>query len=188
MTTGAQPPTQLGTLVHDWWQSLQPKLEPGGRKTGDPGALARLRRADLTGAALEEITLDLFRRLAPLSRLSRDTLFERTALIAAVLAHVREDDGRKVAVVAGEKTHRGQHVLHPLRLRRLFAAKTSVDCLAAFRRLVALLRNKANVSDLSESLMDWPDEWRGESRRRRWAFDYYGAGAAAYGESEQTTV
>ncbi|WP_374310244.1 type I-E CRISPR-associated protein Cse2/CasB [Methylocella sp.] len=44
----------------------------------------------------------------------------------------------------------------------------------AFRRLVALLGGTANVADLAESLLDWPDETRGESRRRRWVFDYYG--------------
>jgi len=33
--------------------------------------------------------------------------------------------------------------------------------------------------------LDWPDEWRGGERRRRWAFDYYGAGSAAPEDHEQ---
>jgi CRISPR type I-E-associated protein CasB/Cse2 len=142
----------------------------------------------LTGAAMEEVTIDLFRRLAPISKLPRDVLFERTALIAAVLAHVREYETRKVAEAAGEKTVDAQRVVHPLRLRRLFAARTPADSLIAFRRLIALLGKKANVADLAESLLDWPDERRGDERRRDWAFDYYGARSAAPEDHEQVSA
>jgi CRISPR system Cascade subunit CasB len=164
---------------------LQPDSGHVAGKGGNPGASARLRRADLIGASMEEVAIDLFRRLAPISKLERETLFERTALIAAVLAHVREDNNRKVAAAAGETTGGEQRVLHPLRLRRLFAARTATECLIAFRRLVALLGKKANVADLAESLLDWPDERRGAARRKRWAFDYYGASSAAPEDHEQ---
>lgn len=167
----------VGAVARDWWKSLRPETGTQRRK-GNPGALARLRRADLPAAALEEVTADLHRRLAAVSPLRREALFERAALIAAVLAHAREDESRKLAAAAGEKAG-DQFVLHPLRLRRLFAARSAPDCLVAFRRLVAVLRGKANVVDLAESLLDWPDEDRGDQRRTRWAFDYYGAGAAA---------
>jgi len=115
-------------------------------------------------------------------------LVERAALIAAVLAHVREDDRRKkVAAAAGEKS--GDHpLLHPLRLRRLFAARIAPECLIAFRRLVALLGKEANVADLAEGLFDWPDEIRGDKWRTRWAFDYYGAGSAAPAEDDQAAA
>jgi len=169
----------MGAIAFAWWSNLQPGFDPGSRRRGDPGALARLRRADLIGAAMEEVTIDLFRKLTPASKLPLDLLFERTALIAAVLAHVRTDDTRKVAARAGEKKGEDQRLLHPLRLRRLLAAHTLADCLIAFRRLVALLDRRANVADLAESLLDWPDAIRGDRRRTRWAFDYYGAANAA---------
>ena len=168
----------VGAIALAWWNSLQSGPPHDGRKGGDPGALARLRRADLVVAAMEEVTIDLCRRLAPISNLPPDRLFERAALIAAVLAHVRANDGRKVAAAAGEKVGDDRRVLHPLRLRRLFAARTPGDCLIAFRRLVALLDKKANVADLAANLLDWLDAVRGDWRRTRWAFDYYGAAIA----------
>jgi CRISPR type I-E-associated protein CasB/Cse2 len=179
----------IGSITYRWWNTLRPESRSDGSRAGNPGALARLRRADLCGAAMEEVTIDLFKKLEPISPLPRNLLFERAALVAAVLAHVREHDGRKVAAVAGEKMPDGeQHVLHPLRLRRLFAARNSTDCLIAFRRLVALLGNKANVADLSQTLFDWPDELRGDTRRTRWAFDYYGAGSAAPEDHDQAAA
>ena len=182
-TKDKQP--SLGRIALDWWSGLQVDSGKAARRGGNPGALARLRRADLVGAAMEEVTIDLFRRLTAISKLPRDNLFERTALIAAVLAHVSEHETRRVAAAAGEKNGGDQRVLHPLRLRRLFAAWDMRECLIAFRRLVAVLGKKANVADLAESLLDWPDEWRGGERRRRWAFDYYGAGSAAPEDHEQ---
>jgi CRISPR system Cascade subunit CasB len=173
-----EKPQSVGSVAWGWWNGLRPDSKQRARKRGNPGALARLRRADLVGAATEEITIDLFKRLASLKKLPADALFERTALIACVLSHVREDDYRRVATAAGAKTATDQRVLHPLRLRRLFAARTPADCLTAFRRLVALLGERANVADLAESLLDWPDEKRADRRRTRWAFDYYGAATA----------
>jgi CRISPR type I-E-associated protein CasB/Cse2 len=184
MTEVNREQPKIGSIAIGWWKGLQSEIRSDGHRAGNPGALARLRRADLAGAAMEEVAIDLFKRLAAISALKsnlrRDTLFERTALVAAVLAHVHEHDNRKVAAVAGEKEPGSdQRTLHPLRLRRLFAAHNPADCLVAFRRLVALLGKKANVADLAETLLEWPDEKRGDARRTRWAFDYYGAGRAA---------
>jgi CRISPR system Cascade subunit CasB len=135
---------------------------------------------------MEEVTIDLFRRLPRI--LPQDLLFERAALIAAVLAHVRIHAARKVAEAAGESISEDRRNLHPLRLRRLFAARTPADCLIVFRRLVALLDKKANVADLAESLLDWPDAARGDRRRTRWAFDYYGAAIAMPDDNGQAAA
>lgn len=178
----------VGAVAFAWWSSLQPQPQHDGRRRGDPGALARLRRADLIAAAMEEVTIDLARRLARAWKLPPDLLLERSALIAAVLAHVRDNDSRKVAAVAGAKIGDDRRVLHPLRLRRLFAARTPADCLTAFRRLVALLGKQASVSDLAESLLDWPDIERGDRRRTRWACDYYGAAIATPDDNDQAAA
>jgi CRISPR type I-E-associated protein CasB/Cse2 len=178
----------VGGVALGWWSRLQPETRQDRRRSGDPGALARLRRADLLDAAMEEVTIDLFHRLKLLVPFHGETLVERTALIAGVLAHVRENENRKVAAAAGEKAGEDQRVLHPLRLRRLFATRSAPDCLIAFRRLVLLLGKKTNVADLAESLMDWPDDLRGDKRRTRWAFDYYGAGSAAPEDHDQAAA
>ncbi len=179
--------TSIGFVAQKWWEDWRPKTQSNGRRSGDAGAFARLRRADLHAAMIEEVTCDLFRKLEPETKMPRECLFERAALIAAVLTHVREDESWKVAAAAGEKNG-DQHVLHPLRLRRLFATRSAPDCLIAFRRLVALLDKKVNVADLAESLFDWPDEVRGDKRRTRWAFDYYGASSAMPHATDQAAA
>lgn len=182
MTKENNKPT-VGTIARDWWSALQPDRSGASGRKGNSGALARLRRGDLIDAATEEATADLCRRLQALPQRPEtrsDTwLLERATLLAAVLAHVREHDPRKVAAAAGQTTGDDRRVLQPLRLRRLLAARSRDECLTAFRRLVALLDRKANVADLAECLFDWPDETRGDRCRTRFAFAYYGAGAAA---------
>jgi len=177
VTNNAEGKHAIGNAARLWWRTLQPPPDHQ-TKGGNSGALARLRRSDLGTAAIEEVTSDLHRRLAPLTWLSGTPLLERTALIAALLAHVREDDKRKVAAALG-KQEDDSYLLHPLRLRRLFATHKPAACLIAFRRAIAMLGNKTNVGDLAESLFDWPDAHRGETRRISWAFDYYGGGSAA---------
>jgi hypothetical protein len=50
-----------GEIARRWWTSLQPARERGYR--GDPGALARLRRASLIDAMTEPVTVRLHREL-----------------------------------------------------------------------------------------------------------------------------
>src|SRR5262245_20677920 len=117
MTNGqAQKTPTVGAIAFSWWRRLQPGTELAGGRGGDPGALARLRRVSLVDAAIEEVTVDLARRLAQACNLPPNLLFERAALIAAVLAHVRANDVRRVAAAAGKKIGEDRHVVHPLRL------------------------------------------------------------------------
>jgi hypothetical protein len=106
---------KVGDIARSWWNGLRPVHGQNGRRGGDSGALARLRRGDLLDAAMEEVTIDLFHRLERYVTIKRQILVERAALIAAVLSHVRDDDHPKVAVAAGEKIGTDQRLLHPLR-------------------------------------------------------------------------
>jgi CRISPR system Cascade subunit CasB len=171
MTNGQERTS--GEIALSWWASLQPARESGYK--GDPGALARLRRASLIDSMTEEVTVRLYRRLG----LARH-YFPRAALVACVLSHVRENEPRlKVARAAGASPGEENGVLSALRFRRLLNVRGEEDCSIAFRRLVALLGGKVNVKDLAESLLDWNDEEKGDWRRTRWAFDYFDAGFAA---------
>lgn len=178
---GMTEPSIYGVALQ-WWSRLKP--DPG--RKGDPGALAKLRRGGLQDAALEPATADLYRRLKPFLGGGRfDDAYETAALVAAVLAHVREHDNTNVARAAGATGDKAARV-SPLRFRKILAARGGPDCLIAFRRLVALLDKRANVGDLAVSLVEWNRDGAGDKRRTRWAFDYYNAGNVAPEAPDET--
>jgi len=189
MTDESSKKASIGGIAVGWWKEINPVMQNDGRRRGDSGAFARLRRADLPAAMIEERTYELFNKLRDLDvKISTENLFQRAALIAAVLAHVREHDpSRRVAQAAGEKIGE-QRLFHPLRLRRLFTTHSMPDCLVAFRRVVAVLDRKANITDLALTLFEWPDEIRGDMRRAKWAFDYYGASKAVPEADDEQAV
>jgi CRISPR system Cascade subunit CasB len=164
-------------IAMGWWTRLQPALD-NGRK-GDSGTLARLRRANLVSAAMEPETVILYRRLAPLLDRKREDGLTRTALIAAVLSHVREHHSIAVARALGPQQGEDDAILKPLRFRRLLSTLGDAELLIAFRRIVALLNRRANIGDIARSLAEWDDCPTGDRRRTRWAFDYHSAGDAA---------
>ncbi len=149
-------------IAQKWWWELQPERRGGG----DRAALARLRRAPtVLAAAMEPEALELCRRLGR----GPDRL-EPASLVAAVLAHVREDSGpsMKFARQLGKQPGDKPAPMSWLRFRRLIQASTPDEQLIAFRRAVALANRKLNVTDLAESLLDW-----GDKRRQRWLYAYY---------------
>lgn len=153
-----------------WWRRLQP--EPPARP-GDRAALARLRRADLIAAMDDPATFALFRALG---RRRPDDL-PATALCAAVLAAVRSDvpgvhPARALGPPPGEPE--GRAPMSALRFRRLIEASTLDDRLTQLRRAVALADRAIQVRELAAACLDWS-----EARRRRWIFEYHGAGLAA---------
>lgn len=155
-----------------WWTELQPGIdETGARRKGNRAALARLRRtASLIDALGEKVTIDLARRLGQKLDGAR-----RVAIIAATLAHVRQDArGLTTARLVGYPEDKdGKPLLSELRFRRLLAARDE-DLLIDLRRLVALAGGRANVGDLAVSILGWSDK-----TRRRWAFDYFDPSWAA---------
>jgi CRISPR system Cascade subunit CasB len=141
-----------------------PDPERGHR--GDRAALARLRRAATAlEAAEEEVTIALVRRLG-----GSANMLEPVAVCAAVLAHVRDNDGvplaRRIGPNAQEPDKRP--IVSPLRFRRVIQAESAEDKLIQFRRLVRLVGGVAKVDDLAAALLDWS-----EPRKRDWIFRYY---------------
>lgn len=166
---------RLGARARAWWESLQPRE----KQKGDRVALARLRRAGtLAEAMAEEATIQLFREMGG----GNPNRLPRVAVIAMVLAHVREDDppgeggGRRPAIAAvGRKPDNAEGAkMSEVRFRRLLACRENEELVTHMRRLVILAGQRINVADLAQSLWWWND-WT----RARWAFEYYAAGAAA---------
>ena len=168
-----------------WWRDLQP--DPARNRTGDRGALARLRRCATVGEAMQEpSTIDLFRRCGGTG--PRD--LPAAGLAAAVLAHVRQEDPAEPSIarrVGPDSTDKAETaLLKPLRFRRLMEAETPDERLIAFRRLVALAGGKLNVRDLADALLAWTEE-----RQRRWVYAYWNAGQptpTAATHAEETTA
>lgn len=161
--------TKATAVAVGWWRSLQPDSP-----TADRAALARLRRcASVAEAMQDRASITLFRRCAG----AGPSELPRIAMLAAVLAHVREDrPGMPVARQLGpdDPDHPETARMSVLRFRRVLEAPSSDEQLTAFRRLVAFAGGSLDVRDLAASLLDWSEE-----RRRRWIYDYWNAGQPA---------
>jgi CRISPR system Cascade subunit CasB len=153
-----------------WWRALQPGL---GQKSGDRAALARLRReTEIVAAIAEEAVLDLYRRLGlGNSPAEAQRWLPRVAVIALVLAHVREDAANGSAIRAVGRTRFDQPAsatMKPLRFKRLLACRDDEDLVRQMRRMVMLAGCRVDVGDLACSLLLW-----NEKIRARWAFEYF---------------
>jgi len=101
----------------------------------------------------------------------------RNCILAAVLAHVRENDSVSLARAAGPQEVMGEQVkddraakLKYGRFKRLLQSDDD-ELLEQMRRLVHLLGQKASVADLAVSILFW-----GDRTRKRWVYEYYDLG------------
>lgn len=168
-----------GKIAKEWWESLKPPSPDEPQKTrGDSGALARLRRAATPAdAALEPATFVLMHRLG-----WPDHRWEPVATLAAILAHVREDQTKPK--VAGQFGHRvdDRPVLSPARFQALIQAELWPDRMIALRRAIGLVEHRRiNVVDLAESLLFW-----GERTRMEWVFAYHRAALPETAKASRT--
>ena len=92
--------TRFRKAAFHWWERLQPNSP-----IGDSGALARLTTRSQE-SALEPATAELYRTIKPFLRETQEDAYETAALIAAVLAHVREDAAQSVARSAGHRARK----------------------------------------------------------------------------------
>lgn len=149
----------------DWWQRLTRSDGPslGPRRA----ALARIRRA---GTPVEVVQEPEALRL--IERLPRDP--DRVAQLAGVLAFVRETDEANVARTIGRRSLDDDEraLVSEGRFRRLLQTQND-ELMESMRRLVRMAKGKLNVHDLSSSILDWGDGYRGDRVKRRWIFDYY---------------
>lgn len=146
----------------EWWRDLALNAEQPGRRGARRAALARLRRA---ATPLEVIQEPEALRL--ISRLPRDP--DRVAILAGILAFVREPDEQSVGRAIGRRSLDDEKaVMSEARFRRLLQAGSD-ELMDGMRRLVRLTKGKANVYDLSYAVLHW-----GDRVKKRWIFDYYG--------------
>ena len=152
-------------IAYNWWWRLagQDGAAGGGRRA----ALARLRRAPTPLAVMQEPeALRLIERL-PHSR-------QRAAILAGVLALVRESEKQTVARKIGRKSLDDDKsaLVSEGRFRRLLQAHDD-ELMESMRRLVRMTKGKINVLDLSNAILYW-----GDRVKKRWIFDYYGVASS----------
>lgn len=151
------PEAALGHLLLRWWQGLE----------NDKGGRAELRRAhDLTAVALTA-AYQRFYRQALNSGWPEDAapwLNERLAAVVGLLAHVKSNDGRKLAEIMSEGERPAFSVL---RFRRLLEAPTLDDVFLSLRRALPIIGHQANVHQIANDLLHW-----GDKTKKEWAYAY----------------
>ena len=167
--TGAKPggrhmTTRARDVAWDWWNGLRDGT--GGHRA----ALSRMRRAHTPLDIVQEpAALRLIARLRPFGRDD-----DRAAILAGVLALVREDQRTRVARAMGRRSLDDEQSarLSESRFRRLMQADGD-ELLPQMRRLVQMAGGTVNVRDLADGILHW-----GDRVRMDWTFEYYGVGSA----------
>lgn len=151
------PEAALGHLLLRWWQGLE----------NDKGARAELRRAhDLTAVALTTAYQRFYRQAlnSGWPENAAPWLNERLAAIVGLLAHVKSNDGRKLAEIMSEGDRPAFSVL---RFRRLLEAPALDDVFLSLRRALPIVGHQANVHQIANDLLHWSDK-----TKKEWAYAY----------------
>ena len=156
-----------GQIAYKWWRALNPS---DGKQSGAArAALARLRRAATpVDVMLEREAMRLITMLPHRPK-------NRVAILAGVLAWVREADEVRVARAIGRMDLDDDQsaTVSEVRFRRLLQSQ-DFELMDPMRRLVRQMKGRANVGDIADTILYW-----GEEAKRKWIFDYYAATAAA---------
>lgn len=183
------PSSDVGRRALAWWTAHC------GPEAGDASTRARLRRAR---SGLDVLAVPAGVMLARQLGASRSPDRAAKALdLAHVLAHVRRDSDRAPMQAAGwqrfpfdattELPPDQRPRLSEARFRHLIRAEHADGELAtAFIRLIALLDGEASVASLATAFWHW--DAQDQRIRRRWAFEYYAAGAAAPDDDSADTL
>ena len=162
------------SIAYEWWRGLNPE---GAARSGPArAAIARMGRAATPIEVMQEPEA-----LRLVARLPRDP--ERVAVLAGVLAHVRESDERRVARAVGRKSLDDDRsaLLSDSRFRRLLQTP-GAELMEPMRRLARMAKGKLNVHDLASAVLYW-----GDGVKKRWIFDYYGVADLRFGDGAPET-
>ncbi|MDR2092111.1 MAG: type I-E CRISPR-associated protein Cse2/CasB [Azoarcus sp.] len=157
-----------GKVLHEWWEDLQEK-NPAQKRKGDRAGRAALRRcATITQIVLTPAYQRLFHKLQQAEWSA--TLVQKDRLAAAVglLAHVRDEDDQPLAKTmsaCAEGSDRPN--VSELRFLRLLESPDLETLFTGLRRVLPLIAHKANIFDLTNSLIFW-----GDKVKKDWAYAY----------------
>lgn len=184
-----------GRIAHTWWKALQPQTDKDDHVThrGNPGALARLRRASSPLEALAEAEAIRLATKLEVTKNQPEKLAYIGAL-AATLAHVRthrdrDDKGNRLSMaqMLGPDNKGENAVMPALRFQRLMAAGNPTGLMRQMRGAVKLLGGTANILDLAKAFYWWSHPERGDTTRINWTYDYWGAAEDKPGQTGKQT-
>ena len=160
--------SSAGDICARWWRSAIDADTGHARNTR-----AELRRADTPLAVLGVSAVhDLNRELEEAGYRLRHHIDgpDRLALIAVVLAHVKEGRGANAARRFGAGVPKPLSVL---RFNTLIRTNSLRELIRPLVRALAIIGGSTDVRKLADDLYWWNDRVRTE-----WCFDYYGASDA----------
>jgi CRISPR system Cascade subunit CasB len=163
----------LAEALYEWWEDLR-EINPTKNRT-------RLRKPDRAGraalcrcATIAQITWvpayqHLYRRLQQKGWSASSSLQDdRLAVVAGLLAHVKEDDGQPLAKAMSARAEGSdQPKVSTLRFMRLLDSPDLETIFTGLRRVLPLMKHKANVKALAEDLIYW-----GDNIKKKWAYAY----------------
>jgi CRISPR system Cascade subunit CasB len=145
------------------------------------GDRARMRRAETPDdVVLSEPFFNFLRQMPEVWALQQNLPI--AAMIAAVLAHVKDNDGKKsfAAQLASTKPGTDRSRMSELRFQQLQKSRTPDEFFRRLIRAVKLADGQVNILSLADSIRRWMNEYRyGTSLKPfdrlavRWANDYY---------------
>ncbi len=146
-------------IVLQWWRSLEE----------DRATRAQLRRA--RGPGDVAFVPGYHRLVQNLQNKGHNLHREKLALIAGLLAHIKENDAKTPfsAQLAKPMQKGGPPRFSGLRFRRVLVVDSDIDELYShLRRAVQTLRGRAHLLDLAAGAYHWS-----ETVRKNWAYKYY---------------
>jgi len=197
---------QYNYIVERWWNSMfldvktlkEKHIQPA--PTSHKAQLKRCHSAD--DAMLQEgfrsLWMPVFDNLQGLSEERQTQKLEAWATVAAVLVHIKQNNGEKLAVQAGKKSDKqgaspDKSIVSELRFAKLQNAPTPDEFLTRLRRIIQQLDGKVSPAKVAVDILQWFDEhysWQPRKADKRisvqWAMDYYRSANLKTKTSSQT--
>jgi CRISPR system Cascade subunit CasB len=158
-----------GKVLYEWWLNLQEKpKENQEKRRGDRAGRAALRRcATVTQVVLTPTYLRLFQRLQQAGWSGSPEQEDRLAVVVGLLAHVKDEDEQPLAKTMSAHVEGDQPAVSELRFLRLLESPDLDALFTGLRRILPLMKHKANLFDLTNDLLLW-----GDKVKKKWAYAY----------------
>lgn len=153
----------LGRVLFSWWKSL-------GDNRGDRAELRRCQ--SLLEVMMTPAYHHVRRRLADAGLKSAEGRDDRLALVIGLAAHVNStfDPAAHHALprLAEAFSEGEKPSISPLRFRQLLGARTDDELFIRLRRVLPLVKERANLFNLANDVFYW-----GDRVRKRWVYEYH---------------